>query len=237
MLTRIAVAGLVLALVSGAAVLLAPLGYRLGWFDVKLALLTITKWGVFAGIAAAALCLIGISAAPSRPLALFGLIIAVVVIALPISLSMKAKRLPMIHDIATDTADPPAFVALLEARKASPNGAEYDAATNAEAQRAAYPDITPYESSNSADRVFEAARALVLSRGWDLASAEAHRIEATDTTLFYGFKDDVVIRIQPTAEGSRLDMRSMSRVGLSDVGKNAERISAFVRDLEAALVE
>ena len=61
------------------------------------------------------------------------------------------------------------------------------------------------------------------------------RIEATATTTWFGFKADVVIRIRPTADGSELDIRSKSRVGRSDVGKNAERIREFMSELEAQL--
>ena len=69
--------------------------------------------------------------------------------------------------------------------------------------------------------------------GWHIVAAKSEegRIEATATTLWFGFKDDVVIRIMPTAAGSRLDIRSKSRVGLSDVGVNAARIREFVAAL------
>ena len=66
-----------------------------------------------------------------------------------------------------------------------------------------------------------------------LVAAEAAdgRIEATDTTFWFGFKDDVVVRVQPADNGSRIDVRSESRVGKSDVGTNARRIRAYLAKL------
>jgi uncharacterized protein (DUF1499 family) len=72
--------------------------------------------------------------------------------------------------------------------------------------------------------------------GWDVvAEAQADgRIEATDTTFWFGFKDDIVIRIRETATGSRLDIRSESRIGLSDIGVNARRVRAFLAAMQGA---
>jgi uncharacterized protein (DUF1499 family) len=83
------------------------------------------------------------------------------------------------------------------------------------------------------DRAVSAARKL----GWHVvAAAPAEgRLEATDTTRWFGFKDDVVVRIAPAADGSRVDVRSVSRVGRSDLGTNARRIRAFLRELRAEL--
>jgi uncharacterized protein (DUF1499 family) len=74
-----------------------------------------------------------------------------------------------------------------------------------------------------------AARAM----GWEVVAADraSGRIEATDTTRFFGFKDDVVIRVQAAPGGSRVDVRSVSRVGGSDVGTNATRIRAYLARL------
>jgi uncharacterized protein (DUF1499 family) len=85
--------------------------------------------------------------------------------------------------------------------------------------------------------VFIATQKAVIDLAWELVNANASNgiIEATDTTFWFGFKDDVVIRIAANAEGSVLDIRSKSRVGESDLGKNAERISTLIQQIETAL--
>ena len=69
--------------------------------------------------------------------------------------------------------------------------------------------------------------------GWQIVDANARegRIEATATTFWFGFKDDVVVRIVPAPGGSRVDVRSVSRVGVSDVGANAKRVRDFLQKL------
>jgi uncharacterized protein (DUF1499 family) len=124
-------------------------------------------------------------------------------------------------------------VALLEARNQSSNGSAYMGAEIAEQQKRAYRDIGPKvlnEPPQAAmQKVIDAAR----SMGWDVVASDAAagRVEATDTTAWFGFKDDVVIRIRPNGPGSRVDVRSMSRVGRSDAGANAERIRSFMAKL------
>ena len=96
-------------------------------------------------------------------------------------------------------------------------------------QRNAYPDLQPVMLKVAPAQAFERALATVGEMGWDLvgSDAAAGRIEATDTTFWFGFKDDVVIRVRPADGGSRVDVRSLSRVGVGDAGTNAKRIRAF----------
>ena len=162
------------------------------------------------------------------------LALAAIAVVPPFMLLSKAKAVPRIHDVSTDLADPPAFVALAEARKAAPNGLAYGGAQVAEQQRAGYPDLKPLvvkaAPAEAMQRAIDAARSL----GWQVAASDmaAGRLEATDTTFFFGFKDDIVVRIRPEGAGSRVDVRSVSRVGLSDLGANAERIRRFVAKLQ-----
>lgn len=144
------------------------------------------------------------------------------------------RSLPHIHDITTDTADPPEFVAVLPLRADAPNPPEYAGEEIAVQQRAAYPDIQPLRLPLAPVQAFERALATADSQGWHIVAAALPegRIEATATTFWFGFKDDVVIRVTPDNGGSRIDMRSKSRVGGSDVGANAARIRAFFADLE-----
>ncbi|MDO8908615.1 MAG: DUF1499 domain-containing protein [Pseudohongiella sp.] len=148
----------------------------------------------------------------------------------------SGAAIPPIHDISTDTVNPPAFVDVLPLRGTTSNPTVYGTGNaqmtpevHAQRQREAYPDVVTQVFSEPADQVFARALAAVNTLGWDLVAqvpAEG-RIEATDTTFWFRFKDDVVIRITESPEGTLLDARSTSRVGVSDVGKNAARLRAF----------
>ena len=102
-------------------------------------------------------------------------------------------------------------------------------------QREAYPDLQPLMLNVPPRQAFDRALATVREMGWDLVAADAAagRIEATDTTFWMGFKDDVVIRVRATDGGSQIDVRSLSRVGGGDVGTNAKRIRAYLKALKA----
>ncbi|HKJ73665.1 MAG TPA: DUF1499 domain-containing protein [Alphaproteobacteria bacterium] len=171
--------------------------------------------------------------------AIGAIVISAVVIAMPLNQRMKAAGVPPIHDITTDTQDPPAFVDVVPLRKDAPNPADYQkdgGAKLAAQQEAAYPDIKPLILSVPPDKAFAKALGVAKSMGWDIV-AEAQkdgRIEATATTFWFGFKDDIVIRIRQVADGSRVDIRSESRIGLSDIGVNAKRVRAFLKALKNA---
>jgi uncharacterized protein (DUF1499 family) len=170
---------------------------------------------------------------PGPYVLLAALVAATLALLPPLMLRAKAQGVPPIHDITTDAMDAPAFVALLPARKDSANGADYRGAEVHGLQRAAYADIQPLVLKEKPDRVFQRALDAARALGWDVAASDAKsgRIEATDTTFWWGFKDDVVIRVRPEGEGSRVDVRSMSRVGRSDLGANAARVRAFLARL------
>jgi hypothetical protein len=142
-----------------------------------------------------------------------------------------------IHDITTDTEDPPQFVALLAKRRTTFNGPEYGGEAVARVQKAAYPDIQPRDLADLPARAFERALGAARSMGWLIAAAvpEEGRIEATATTPLLRFKDDVVIRVRPHGAGSRIDVRSKSRLGRSDLGANAKRIRRYFGELDAQL--
>ena len=165
--------------------------------------------------------------------ALGAIVLSGIVIAMPLNQRLKASHVPLIHDVTTDTADPPAFVDVLPLRKAAPNPADYQkdgGAKIAALQKAAFPDIKPLEMDIPPDQAFDKALSVAKNMGWDIDAQvkPEGRIEATATTFWMGFKDDVVIRIRPTPTGSRVDIRSESRIGLSDIGVNARRVRAFL---------
>ena len=144
--------------------------------------------------------------------------------------------LPAIHNISTDTQKPPQFVHIVSARGTNSNPLAYKHADPAkdlaQIQRGAYPEIQTIRSDLPRTQAFSQALEIVDNQlGWDIVDADAATgfIEATDTSFWFGFKDDVVIRVEPDATGgSRIDLRSVSRVGQADFGANAKRIHAFI---------
>lgn len=146
---------------------------------------------------------------------------------------------PAIHDITTDTDNPPQFVAVAPLRANAPNSVIYgdqpnwDAVRMAAAQKQAYPDIVPQVFTESKEEVFNRVVAAVDTLGWELVDQNLAdgRVEATDTTFWFRFKDDVIVLISETPEGTVLQARSKSRVGGSDIGKNANRLRALFAEL------
>lgn len=202
--------------------------------------LRLFSWAAYVGLAAAGLALVlALLAAVPRWRAgawmpVLALCLALAAAVPPILLLEKAKSVPPIHDITTDPFDPPTFVALLPLRLAMPNGANYGGSAVAAKQQQGYPDIKSLivksAPAETLQRAIDAARAC----GWEIAASDARagRIEATDTTAWFGFKDDIVVRVRPEASGgSRVDVRSVSRVGGSDIGANAARVREFLSRL------
>ena len=229
---------MLLAILALAMVAAAGPGTKLGWWPWDTGF-TIIKWGTYVGFVAvvAAAILVAMLAIPrwrARPwVPVAALIVALLAIAPPLIVRNQAKGVPPIHDITTDTADPPAFVALLAERQKARNGAEYRGQAIAAQQQKAYPDIKTLvvkaPPGETVQKAIDAARSL----GWEVVSSDAPagRIEATATTSWWGFKDDVVVRVRPEGSGSRVDVRSMSRVGMSDLGANAKRVREFLAKL------
>ena len=153
----------------------------------------------------------------------------------PLQMLVQSKFAPPIHDITTDTSNPPAFVAIVPLRAKAGNPMAYEGEAVAAQQRDAYPLIETFHSKDPPERVFPRAIAGVREMGWQIVAevpAEG-RIEATDTTPFFGFVDDIVIRVGPDGKGSRVDVRSLSRIGESDVGANARRVLRYLDRLQS----
>lgn len=142
---------------------------------------------------------------------------------------------PPIHDITTNPSSPPAYVAIVPLRADAPNSMEYGNGRDMTAekltalQQSAYPDIIPQRFDSSVDEVFGNALSAMEALGWEIIDSNISegRIEATDTTFWFRFKDDVVVYISREGNETVLNARSLSRVGISDVGKNTERLRAF----------
>jgi uncharacterized protein (DUF1499 family) len=235
----IANVGLALALVAGLALLVAGPGYRFGWWSLRPAFALI-RYAAYGGIAAAAISAAALILAPLRGQrrgmfrALAGLVVGLIAVGVPAYYLYTARSVPPIHDVTTDTENPPAFEALLAQRADAPNPASYGGPAVAAQQRTGYPDIAPADYPIAPAAAFEAALAAARAMSWDVVAADraAGRIEATDRTFWFGFVDDIVIRVRPTDAGSRIDVRSTSRVGVGDIGTNAARIRAFLATLQ-----
>ncbi len=145
------------------------------------------------------------------------------------------KRAAPIHNISTDTANPPAFLVLDETRPGARNPLKYGGPELAETQAKAYPDIGPLMTDLPSEDAFQRALTVAAQMGWEIVASDAAalRFEATARTPVFYFADDVVIVVTPQADGSRVDMRSVSRVGRSDRGVNAARIRTFQQQFGA----
>lgn len=231
----VALLGIVLAAASGLVLLLAGPGYRSGLLGLGTAF-GLLRWAAYGGLAGAGLSLLGYLLRRRRlPLALAGLVIGCGVAYVPWHWRQRAREVPAIHDITTDTRNPPEFRAVLPLRADAPNSAEYGGPEIAKQQEAAYPDVRPAHLDVPPAAAFRRALEAARKMGWKIVAADSaeDRIEATATTRWFGFKDDVVVRVTPEDRGSRVDVRSESRVGRSDVGTNARRIREYLAELRS----
>lgn len=224
-------------------VALAVLGTTLARYDfiAKLPGFSAMALGILAALLALVIGIIALLIASRRPApgaarkALTGMVPAIVLLALVLSIIAPAAKFPAIHDATTDLADPPAF-AVLELRK--DNLAGVGTAGNWRKIHAeAYPGLATVTLDKPVAAVIAEAEALAKARGWKIAKADpaAGRLEATAYAAWIRFEDDVVLRARPAADGkgTEVDMRSVSRVGVGDLGYNAERVRSFMNDLKA----
>ena len=225
-----------IALIALAALALSGIGVRLGWWPVRIGF-QMLEWSAYGGLVAAACAVVMLIIPKLRTgaVALLALSMGIGLLTgyVPWQHRQQARALPKIHDISTDLINPPLFIKILPLRAAAPNPAAYGGPEVAAAQKSGYPDIGPRDHALPPSATFANSLVAAKSLGWELVDADAGKgiIEATATTFWFGFKDDVVIRITPIATGTRVDMRSVSRVGKSDVGANAARIREFFAKL------
>ncbi|QPZ93387.1 DUF1499 domain-containing protein [Thioclava electrotropha] len=231
---RLGFAAILLGLVSLALLGLSVWGYRAGGWPWPQAY-DIAGWGVWAalvGVVAALVTLAGaIRKRRGASIALIGLILSLPVAGLGVAFEIAARTTPPINDISTDTEDPPVYWFT-----ATPT--DYPA-QNAEPQRSAYPDVRPLEIPIPVEDAFAKALTLVEARSWEVLSADPaeNQIEAIARSRVFGFEDEVAVRVTDIETGSRIDMRSRSRLGQIDRGANARRIEAFLAELQAQVTE
>jgi uncharacterized protein (DUF1499 family) len=164
-----------------------------------------------------------------RGQALVGVGAGVLILGIAIGANVSAGFPPRINDITTDLEDPPAFTAARSLEANRGRDLTYPGASFASQQRSAYPDLAPIEVPHPPARAFEDALQAAGALGWEITAQDpaAGTFEATDTSSIFRFVDDVSVRIRPTPEGARIDVRSKSRDGQGDIGANAARIRAF----------
>ena len=229
--------GLVLSLLGAALLLVGPLGTRVGLWPFLIGFLMLAL-SVLLSLVGASLALVGGIKTGQWLFAATAIVVGLAVVSVPSALIMSARGKPAIHDITTDTDNPPAFVAALPLRAGAANPPEYAGPEVASQQRRAYPDIQPLVVRATAGETFDRALAAVRDLGWEVVASDrsAGRIEAVDTTFWFGFKDDIVIRLAeaPSSGGVRVDVRSKSRVGVGDLGTNANRVRELLRRLQPA---
>lgn len=238
-------AALLLGVGAVSAALVAAIGSGMELWTFRTGL-TALRYLFFAAAAGALLGLIGLVMARRRPrLMLTNLVTLVVALGFVLylgNLVRIAKSVPAIHDVATNLDDVPQF-SRLKVRADNLEGIPDEGKPELKAlppeerwkaiHRAHYGDLRTLRLPAPPEQVAQRAAALARERGWEVALVERDRVEATATSTFFRFKDDVVVRVGPApGGGSQVDMRSISRVGGSDVGMNARRIRAFLADLQ-----
>lgn len=227
------------ALVVACSFPLLALGVRYELWGFQLALT------LLAGVALTAAILLGLAGVAllsalkhqqrvaKRQAALMILVLAAPVV-MVFSFGLKAGQAPVIYDISTDWVDPPAIAKLTQARPQTANPLQQAAEVEA-LQSEHYPAVKTLHLQQSQGDVLARVKAAALAMGWRIEALDdqAGVLEATDRTFWFGFVDDVTVRIRPVAEGGVLvDVRSVSRVGKSDLGKNADRVIALLAALK-----
>ena len=171
---------------------------------------------------------------------------------------MRAYQLPAIYDVTTDPIDPPQFDVIARLRPRDANPITYEGLYAAELQHVAYSDIEAEQTTATPQEAFDAAMKVITRRRWRVVNARPPAqglpptrisnprapqdltardgiIEAVARSLILGFREDVVVRIRATNDGTRIDARSASRYGRNDLGSNATRVRNLMNDIDNIL--
>jgi uncharacterized protein (DUF1499 family)/cbb3-type cytochrome oxidase subunit 3 len=241
MVRLIGLSGLLLAVAALLLLAAGPLGWRAGWWSFRVAFGTLMPYAFFVGVAALAVSLLALLLALYRrqrrrgvAAAALGLVIGGIAAYFPWHVyQMRGVYAPM-HDITTDAADPPSFAFAAAMREAEHGAGVAYPSTAAAMQAKYYGDIAPAMLNLTPARAFERALAAAKAKGWTIVGSDpqAGVIDAYDKSFWFGFADDVAIRVKPAGEGSRVDIRSGSRQGRGDFGVNAARVRGFLAALK-----
>tara|TARA_R110002073_G_scaffold37559_20_gene108270 strand:- start:351 stop:1121 length:771 start_codon:yes stop_codon:yes gene_type:complete len=230
------------AVLSLVILISGPFGYKYGVTDLAPSLISVLVALVGAVLILIAGTVMTILAArkglgKERNMILVAMALSVIPLIFVMPQMIKARSVPPIHDISTDTVNPPEFVAIATIRKDAPNDLIYAHEGSAEKlatlQRTAYPQVVTLSLEASVAEAVSQSAQVLTAQGLEIVNADpvAGIVEATATTFWFGFKDDVVVRVTPAGASSKVDVRSVSRVGQSDIGANAARIQKFLSAL------
>jgi len=223
----------ILAVVALLGFPVAVIGFRLGLFPFKTGLMVMGATAILAAIVFFIGMVVSFVKRTDTEVAKSARTAAMIALLPVIGLGSQAvtgSSVPSIHNISTDTVNPPAFDKVVALRNEGHNPLEYDVATLAEVQKAAYPKVKTLSTELSEQEAHARAKSVVESMGLELVNSDASQgiIEATETTAIWGFKDDMVVRITTLDGKTAVDVRSVSRIGRSDLGANAKRIEKFL---------
>ncbi len=243
-LSKTAVLALIISAIGALAFLLSGYGYQWGLWGLYTSFQILLPGGALLGAIGLILSfaypfIIGKSEQPlcGKWYAYSAAFLGVLVIANFGYWFYQAQQYPPIHDITTDTQTPPEFEVVVPLRADAPNATEYGGEQVAKIQKEHYPDIQTLILDQPYSEAFKSALEAARSTSWEIVDYDQQegRIEATHTLAWYGFKDDVVIRVD-TAEtdstASEIDVRSVSRIGRGDIGVNADRIRDYLARLK-----
>jgi hypothetical protein len=258
--SRLAIWARRVALFSLAATIIAVIIVRSGALDIVPALSTLAGALVLACVAILLAFGAGIAiwrdGVEGGRQAVTALMIGVLLIAYPAYLGVRAWHLPAIYDVTTDPIDPPQFDAIARLRPRDANPVSYAGLYTAELQHTAYSDIEPDDTTAAPQEAYDAAMKIITKRRWHVVDAHPPQgpspriidarapfasstrdgiIEAVARTPILGFRDDVVVRVRPTTDGARIDVRSASRYGRHDLGTNAKRVRNLIDDIDDLL--
>lgn len=246
-ISRLAIWARRLALFSLAATFIAVIVVRSGALDIVPALSTLAGALALAVVAMLLACAAGVviwmEGVGGIRESLTALLIGLALVAYPLYLGLKAYRLPALYDVTTDPIDPPRFEAIARLRPRDANPVTYAGLHVAELQHRAYSDIEPDNTTASPQEAYDAAIKVITKRRWHIVDARPPQsagvrdglIEAIARTPVLSFRDDVVVRVRPTPDGARIDVRSASRYGRHDFGVNATRVRALISDVDDVL--
>lgn len=221
--------------------LVSMLANKFALVDFKVSFLTFYK-ALQAVMVVSALGLIGLivawlkkKTASIRP-ALLTVLLGVAPVLLVLAIVGQGLKVPAIHNITTDLENPPEFSYAYTNRAEGLNSLDLPSPEVRELQRNFYTELSGLTLALAPEQAFTMALEACETLGMHVTNVDqaSGRIEAIEETFFFGFKDDVVIRVSPLESGSKIDVRSVSRVGRSDLGANAKRIERILEAISSS---
>lgn len=235
-----AVLGFALAIIALVLLVAGPIGWRAGWWHYRVGLLTLMPDAGYVGMAAVAISglalVVGIRriARGGVVLAVLGLLIGGSAAYFPLHWNSERGVHPRLNDVTTDVDNPPSLAFAEPMRQAEHgNPVAYGGAKIAEVQQKFYPDIKPAILDVPPPKAFDRALAAAKAKGWTIVKADpaAGIIDASERSRWFGFTDDIAIRVAAAESGSRVDIRSAARQGRGDFGVNAARVRGYLTAL------